>query len=183
MFINVLAEDIEKCATFADDVLSTNLQCYNSRGQLDKEKIKGDIMVGKIAEVAANTYLSSKGVVTNGVDFNILTKDKKSYAADITGEKDNRYYEFHVKSIRSSSAARFGKSWSFQRHEPLLFNPKSNDVIVLAIVHEDNKVELVKCLRATEVEGDFKDPILERLRATKTVLYYEDIKDKGKECK
>jgi hypothetical protein len=167
----------KKIADFVALVVNTNKKKYKERNQTDLSKIKKDIYIGKLAEYAVfNHYNNNLGFdsVTEP-DITIYSAKNKSYDADIVAIHDSVEYKMHIKSQQINQADRFGLSWSFQKNDPLVFNPIPYDYIVPCLVLSDKRVRIYKPVKAKDIKGKYKKPKIERLQATKVVLYGKDI--------
>lgn len=167
----------KKIIDFVESVYKTNKNKYKERGQIDIEKIKKDIYRGKLSEYAV--YLHYKNNLkfdsVTEPDVNVYTTKNKSYDADIVAVHNGVQYDMHVKSQYIEQAKSFGLSWSFQKNDPLVFNPIPYDYIVPCVILSDKRVVIYKPIRAREVIKKYKKPKLERLQATKVVLYGKDV--------
>lgn len=143
---------------FASNVISSNLEAYQKRGQVNIKKIFDDIYNGKICEFAVFNFLMLKGKGCTPPDLKIYDKMDKSFDCDLM----SREKRIHVKSCRSNS-----DSWVFEKNDPLVTNPTDNDYIFLCKT-DKNKVNIIKILKAKDAE--YKNPILKHL-TTKVCIY------------
>lgn len=182
--IELTDEEINRCRKFAVDVVETNIEKYKKRNQFDKKKIIKDIYIGKKSEMAAYKYINnigvdegtytSDGIKTGEPDFEIYGAKNKSFDADLKSQgTDNCKY--HVKSMTSESAARWGLSWTFQREDPLVHTPEDTDHIVLCEAIDKYRIEIKMVMSAKEAQHLYGVPKLYKLRGIKRVLYWKDV--------
>lgn len=164
-------EYIKICNDFVEKSHQTNITHYAKRKQNDTNKIKHDIYCGKLAEFAVYQYLSKSSDLTKP-DVQVYESYHKSFDADLI--IDYRH-NLHVKSQHIHSASSFGMSWNFQKEDLLTVSPTDNDFICLCIVHSENKVTIMAMKKATNLVTFYRDPVLEKLKGIKKVLYYSDL--------
>lgn len=112
MKFTILDLDLEKCQKFAEDSVGTNASKYAYRGQGNILKVKTDITVGKLGEIAAYNFLSPKYPNLSGPDFQIYQKKDKSWSPDLLDPVANIKVGVKSQDIKSSNA--YGMSWVFQ---------------------------------------------------------------------
>lgn len=140
--------------------------------QHNVDKIKNDIIIGKLGEIAAYKYITSKGRVCTYPDFNVYQAYEKTYEADLFSN-DNK---IHVKTQDIDSANRFGTSWMFQKNDTLTFSPSEKEFILLSVLDSKNmKVMIKKIEKASYFIGKYKEPIKESLRGNKLTIYLSDL--------
>ncbi len=163
-----------KCTQFATEQIPTSSDEYKRRGSKSSEKIKQDITIGKMAEVAAYLYLKDFCTMKKP-DFKIYEKKDKSFSADLICEG----YHFHIKSQSVSQSKKYGMSWVFQRRDSLLTKTKPEDILVLCQV-DDREVEIVCIAHMEEVKNRkaIGEPKLKHLRGNKCTIYYDDLVSK-----
>ena len=59
MKIKISKYNYNKCAAFADEQLKTSSKLYRYRGEQNKEKMRQDIIIGKMAELGVQKFLKS----------------------------------------------------------------------------------------------------------------------------
>lgn len=157
-------EDYLLCVEFAAKTIQSNAQHYRTRNQTNISKILQDIIQGKVAEIAVYYWLQDRGNKLLQPDFDL--HHKKTYEPDIecNGQR------LHVKSMSKYRADKYGKSWLFQKNDPLTTNPQYNDYIVLCIV-DDLTVDIVACEKVRT--SIFTTPILEKLKENKLAIYIQ----------
>jgi hypothetical protein len=170
MIITLDESELYKCKKFANDVVSTNIDRYSQRNQTDIVKIIEDIYIGKIAEYAAYKLLLSRGKQVTEPDTKIYSAHKKSFSADLYDGK----YSYHVKCMKTSTAERFGLSWSFQIEDKLITSPTDNDVLILCEINNDI-VDIKSVIKANKVTHLYTKPVLKKLWEYKRVLTYNQI--------
>lgn len=166
------------CEKFAQDCYSTNKEEYARRGQRNEEACKNQIMQGKIAEFAVESYLNASGFSSNSPDLSIYQADKKHFGADLRAQMGYTQYFIHVKSISESSVEKYGESYLFQVNDPLICTPRYEDYIAFCLVSDNFKnVKIRNILPSKDIiEGKNKKyyidyPKLEKLRDNKRAIY------------
>lgn len=169
--IKVIPEYINICNEFVENSYNSNVDYYAKRNQNDVSKIKHDIYYGKLAEFAVYQYLSITSDVTKP-DTQVYNKYKKSFDADLI--IDYRF-NLHVKSQHICFVDKFGLSWNFQKEDLLITKPSDNDYVCLCSIVDLSNVRIVAIKKASDLVDKYKEPILEKLKSIKKVLYYSDI--------
>lgn len=152
------------CNHFAELTYLSNLDEYARRGQNNPDKIKLDIAQGKAAEFAAMYYLIEEGHGKVSIPDTTLHR-KKSFDPDLTTSR----YNIHVKSQSQESYSKYGKSFLFQKKDPLVVNPKDNDRIV-TVLCTGLYIFHVSWL-GSPANVKWKQPRVEKLRSTKVAIY------------
>jgi hypothetical protein len=168
MKIKISKYNYNKCAAFADEQLKTSAKLYKYRGEQNKEKMRQDIIIGKMAELGVQKFLKS-----SKPDFTIYERNKKSYSADLRLGN----LRIHVKSQSEDSVRKYGHSWLFQRTDNIVRKATPWDILVLTCVNERKReVYILKMIRAREITkwGECKVP---SYRHSKVALYLEEMKD------
>lgn len=163
-----------KCQDFADKCLDSVKDNYaKNRKQSNPEKLKFDMITGKLAELAVYDYLVRKSRFANisEPDFNIYAAKQKSFDADLFTEKWN----FHVKSQHQSQSDKYGLSWIFQKSDKLTHTPKLSDIICFCTVG-DEFVNVYSIRRAVDLIGLYKPLKLAHL-SSKVAIYGEDLQN------
>jgi hypothetical protein len=157
------------CKNFADRVVSTNLDEYSKRNQFNKEKIKHDIFIGKLAEWGVYfLYLERNRKNIDPPDMMIYGKSKKSFDTDLSWG----LFKLHIKAQDLDSANRYGDSWLFQIKDPLFDYANEYDIIIACSVGNNYEVSI-------KLEKPFKNlifskPKLAKLVDNKKALYLRD---------
>jgi hypothetical protein len=175
--VTIKPETQKKCIDFVEAVYRTNKKTYKGRGQLDIAKVKKDIYRGKIAEYAVYEHYKHKLKFEHVTepDISVYSASKKSYDADIVAIHNSVEYKMHIKSQHIHQAKSFELSWSFQKNDPLVFNPLPTDYIVACLLLSDKRVIIYHPIKARNVVKKYKKPKLKRLQPTKVVLYGSDV--------
>jgi hypothetical protein len=123
-----LSSDIVKiCQHFAERSYQTNIDCYALRKQTSPEKIKQDIMLGKLAEWGVYfIYLARGRQSICPPDLQVYDASRKSFDPDLHWG----LYNLHVKSQTFESADRYGDSWIFQSKDPLFDKAGQYDIMI-----------------------------------------------------
>ena len=118
---------VRMCEHFADMVVSSNLDCYKKRKQFNQDKIKNDILIGKIAEWGVFFVYLNRGIANIGFpDMQIYPTEDKSFDCDLSCGS----YKLHIKSQTYQSAHRYGDSWIFQIKDPLFEYSNEYDIVI-----------------------------------------------------
>ena len=104
MYLKLSRYYFDKCSEFAQKQLDTSKDLYAYRGEHRLSKMKEDIIIGKLGEIAAYKYLRNKGYEINKPDFEIYEKQRKSFGADLI---TNCGKKVHVKSQGYESMVRY----------------------------------------------------------------------------
>lgn len=177
MRIEISKYYIDKCIKFAEDQLETSKDLYAYRGEYRYSKMKDDIIIGKLGEVAAYQYLKKLGYKATRPDFKIYETKRKSFDADL---KTNCGLEVHVKTQGYSSLLRYGASWLFQKSDSVTVNPSDFDHILMVSIRE-GQAEILGTVSCQDLVSYklFEQPKVERYAHTKLALYLDSIKQKG----
>jgi hypothetical protein len=167
------------CINFADQVVETNLSEYASRNQKNKQKIRDDILCGKLAEWGV--YFIYLGRGRNSIeppDMKIYSWEDKSFNPDLTWQ----LYNIHVKSQTKQSSILYGDSWLFQSKDPLFAYSGEYDIIVACSI-DIRTCDIFGSVESVIVEIklekpfknlNFSKPKLDKLIGNKKALYLED---------
>jgi hypothetical protein len=177
MYVTLSKYYFEKCAKFADEQLETSRDMYRYRGEHREHKMRTDIILGKLGEVAAYKYLTARGFWCNKPDFTIYERRRKSYDADLTTRCGKR---IHVKAQGYDSMMRYGASWLMQKTDKLVSEPDFEDYILMVSL-KGMEANILGVVKATElVYNDLYDePKVSRYAETKKALYYDTVKCSG----
>lgn len=172
-----LGTDIYRlCENFADRVISTNKDEYAKRKQVNLNKIKQDIFIGKLAEWGVYFIYLKRGRKNVSVpDMNIYAKEHKSFDADLNWG----LFKLHIKSQNFESADRYGDSWIFQSKDPLFDFSNEYDIIIGCRVGIDDfeigafvEIMLEKPFKSLT----FGETKLSKFEGTKKAVYLKDNK-------
>ncbi len=186
MEVKISKEIKDICKEFADNSVGTSAGYYNNRNQSNPFVIKNQIYTGKIGEFAAHLYLKDFLPNITAPDCNIYTSKNKSFDTDLKSE-DMR---FHIKSQSKKSATQYGSSWTFQNGSKKTGAKGHIDTEVfgsdttfqfVCFVQVDDSSSIANVLAIVPLEvlhqnKLFKDPVLEKLKGIKQVVYYDDLK-------
>jgi len=172
-----LSSDIVKiCEHFAERSYLTNIDCYALRKQTSPEKIKKDIMLGKLAEWGVYfIYLARGRKSIAPPDLQVYEASSKSFDPDLRWG----LFSLHVKSQTFESAERYGDSWIFQAKDPLFEQANEYDIMIgcrVALDEYDGG-----CLVDIRLERKFVDlivaaPKMSKFNDNKKAVYLEDNK-------
>jgi hypothetical protein len=173
-----LSSDIVKiCQHFAERSYLTNIDCYALRKQTSAEKIKQDIMLGKLAEWGVYfIYLARKRSSITPPDLQVYEASAKSFDADLKWG----LFNLHIKSQTSESSDKFGDSWIFQSKDPLFEHSSCYDIMIGCRVSLDDYEE-GGCNVEIRLEKRFVDlvvaaPKLSKFSDNKKAVYLKDNK-------
>lgn len=170
--IKLSKSDLNAAQDFTDRRASQGSNLYKRRGGFKQV----DILCGALGELAAFKYLTEEaGRRVSKPDFSIHEIKSKSFNADLTDSTGNLY---HVKSQTIESVERYGKSYLFQKSDPLFTRPAENEYLVLVVIDVNNlTAEIYGCMRAIDVitSGGIGEPVVPHLRETKCAIYVDDL--------
>lgn len=164
-----------RCVEFAEKQLQTSKHLYAYRGESNLDKMKNDIITGKLGEVAALKYLSDKGYRCTKPDFEIYHGRRKSFDSDL---KTKCGWNVHVKSQSAESQKKYGCSWLLQKSDSLVKAPSDSDIILMVSM-EGCTAEILGTVLAEDLlrHGLFMEPKVPRYGVTKVALYLDSIKE------
>ncbi len=177
MFLKLSNVDFDRCEKFALEQLNTSFDMYKLRGESNFTKMKEDIIIGKLGELAVAKWLRKTGRKCNRVDFSIYERKNKSFGPDLVCEKFN----VHIKSQGQQSIKRYGKSWLLQKNDKITRSPTDEDYLCFTSVDLANlEVDILGFVKVKDIisEGCLDEPRVPRYRATKIALYFENIEEK-----
>lgn len=172
--IYFLDNDIVKlCGTFADRVISTNMDEYSKRKQSNTDKVWRDIFFGKLAEWGVYfIYLERNRKNISVPDMNIYPKQHKSFDADLRWG----LYQLHVKSQTLGSVSTYGDSWLFQSKDPLFEHCGEYDILIGCTVdlHSSGKFFVQIKLEKPIKNLKFAETKLQKFSTNKKAVYLKD---------
>ncbi len=140
---------------------------YADSGQVSP-KVRFDHLTGKLGEEAVRLVYQSFGINVDGPDYQIYSRTKKSWAADLTVDGA----ALHVKTQTTRAALLYGLSWMFQdaatRSDATL--TQSEDWVTFVLLNEDKLTAHVFPPQQIS-DLSFSAPMLEHLRGKKQVVY------------
>jgi len=174
-------EAVSKCREFSEKYANKRSDHYIKKRNADPKKIASQAFESKLAEFGALEFARQHcGLSLKPPDLTIYEGSSCNFDADLRDENVN----WHVKSCNNTTTKSCGESYIFQYRDnrgsggrdSLFDNPKSDDVICLVRVDENNlKVQirgLVKWSYAYDLvlSGNPKSPAM---MGIKKVLYYD----------
>lgn len=162
---------IRKCEEFADQQLKDSYNLYKHRGEQRIEKMRDDIIVGKLVELAAYKFLKPMFTNLSKPDFTIYERKNKSFSADLY----TKAVSFHVKGQSEQSRKKYGSSFLFQKTDPVIRTPEPNHFIIVGVVDEEKLfVTLLGCISAANMKQYIKEPKNPTYALTKVAVYVDD---------
>jgi hypothetical protein len=161
------------CEVFADRVVRTNKDEYSRRYQTNLEKIKKDIVIGKLAEWGVYFIYLTRGRYLNTPDMQIYPKEHKSFDPDLQWG----LYNLHIKAQTYESFARYGDSWIFQAKDPLFEFSNDYDIVIGCRVSVDDleRGALVKIMLEKQFKSvKFGETKLSKFYGNKKAIYLKD---------
>lgn len=163
MLIRLPTEVIEACTDFAEQCINTTR--YQFRGQRNVNKIKQDILTGKLGEFAAYAVLKEFYPNLQLPDCQIYLGRKKSHSADLTDGETN----FAIKTQSKRSMELYGNSFimettAIEKHKDMMF--------VYVIELEPDLFLVQNILSYEQVLACRGEPKLSYLK-TKSAFYYQ----------
>jgi hypothetical protein len=169
--VQIAPERIETAREFARKVAST--VNYTDSNQSDTRKIEDDHFISKIGEEAVRVVFEMFDLQVKGPDYRIYEGKQKSWDHDLYVDDIG----LSVKTQKSSSAKKYGLSWTFQdsqiRRDPVLKDPWEWVCFV-----ECDDLAGFGCLVYPPMQvGElvFREPKLPHLIGKKKVVYAEDL--------
>jgi len=188
MIVYLSPVEIAQCEEFALNSVDTHLKHYKARGQVNRDKIIRDIVVGKMGEMAFARHLACSKIGVVGVaDFAIHKGRRKKFSADLEFESCGVVYPIHVKSQDSISSDKYGDSWLFQwggsgfGHTDKVFKSYSELELFACCKVDGVRVKLHGIYKLKDIFDNnlFKEPKLAWFKNTKKALYLKDIEEAG----
>lgn len=177
MYLNLSKYYFDKCAKFADAQMESSKDLYIYRGEHRMSKIREDIIIGKLGEVAAYKYLKKRGYDVNKPDFSIYERANKSFAADLVTACGK---SVHVKAQGFDSMMRYGASWLLQKTDSLTYLPDEEEYILMVNIRGDEANILGVVSACDMVDHElFEEPKVSRYGQTKCAIYFDSIKQAG----
>ena len=179
----ITKKDLRIATEFAEARFEKSKVHYMRRKQFNEAKVKHDIMVGALGEIASYKMLKEDyGIKVSFPDLNVYEKAKKTFNADLVDKQGRNY---HVKSQSITSSERYGRSYILQYggnghgHTDKLFrNTSSNDYLIPTEVDTEKMiVTLFGCYRIETIfkEDMIKMPKIKWLQDIKRAIYLDDL--------
>ncbi len=161
---------IAKARLFAEQVVGT--VDYQDSNQVNREKIRQDHFISKLGEEAVRAVFLQYAEYVSFPDYHIYQKKAKSWDSDL----QINGLDLAVKTQRSTQAAKYGLSWTFQasavRRDPILYMP--NHWVCFVECDDTGKMPSYICsvYPARQIrELLFEEPVLPHLKGKKKVVY------------
>ena len=173
--VTVVRSLIDRARYFAKQVtptIGTPGMGYGDANQSDLQKIEFDHFISKVGEEAVRIVYEQFKRQVQGPDYQIYKGNQKSWGSDLYIDGTG----LAVKTQTSSSARRFGLSWTFQagiyRKDPILNNPNA----WVSFVEVNESTYQCRVYPAYQIkELKFGEPKIERLKGSKKVVYVESL--------
>lgn len=175
--LKLRAPDFVKAEEFADLRTKGSEKLYRWRGEQNSEKIRQDIIIGALGEIAVSRYLRKLGCKCSKPDFSIYEANKKSFEPDLVC--DDKL--LHVKSQGMESVKRYGSSWLMQKKDKLFTECSDLEYFAFTNVNVEAKtVELLGLVKVLDIVklGCLGEPKVPSYRHTKIALYFDQIQEK-----
>lgn len=141
-------------AEYARKHLESSSSLYLKRKQ-NKDKLRQNIMEGKIAEYAAYFYLRERNFCLMPPDLEIHSVKKKSHDSDLyIPDKD---VHIHVKSVGLETSKLYGDTFLVEKSDPLIRAPMANHYYMVMKQRDFINYDVLKWIRSDECV--FSDPI------------------------
>ena len=172
----------DRATKFADSVISTNKNRYANRNQSNLNKIKKDIIIGKLGEELAYLHLFDQFPHITKPDYTIYSASGKSWEPDLKTDILN----IAVKSQDVMSGIYYGVSWIFQFNnnknydcdKEIFKNKSKNQYVVLTSIDLRKEVGEIKAIvnvNWMHEKNLFKEPEVKILKGNKLAVYFEDM--------
>lgn len=167
--VQLTKADLDKATKFAD-LRSNDIALYAKRGGFKHT----DLVCGALGELGVYKFLKSKDIRVSKPDLTLHEVKNKTYNADLTDAEGNA---FHVKAQTTKSAQLYGRSYLFQKNDPLIRNPSGADYVVPCLVDMDTlTIEIYGIIKAQDViDGYLGEPKLPHLRNSKVAVYLDTL--------
>jgi hypothetical protein len=166
---------ITLCKHFSEQSFKSSVDEYARRKQVNEDKIKHDIMLGKLAEFGVYfIYLEQGKTNITAPDLNIYSAKNKSFDPDLRWGM----YNLHIKSQTLQSSERYGDSWVFQSKDPAVNSPNEYDIFIgTCITYEEGcSTACVSIMLEKKLDSiKFGKPKLQKFSTNnKTCVYLKD---------
>jgi len=179
----ITKKDLKMATEFAEARFEKSKVHYMQRKQFNSAKVKQDILVGALGEIAVYKMLKEDyGIKVSKPDLNVYEKAKKTFDADLQDKQGRKY---HVKSQSVISSKKYGRSYILQYggngrgHTDKLFRNRSNNdyLVPTEVDTEEMVVTLFGCYRIETIfeEDMIKLPKLDYFKDIKRAIYLEDL--------
>ena len=154
-------EEVKKCWEFAHQVTELRKDSYLKKDPTRSiEKMIEHHAIGKMVEFWVHHWFEERGHVVSKPDLSI--KGKNDFDADlhVLGKGIN----LHVKHTKP-----FFSSWLFDKNDPIVINPSTNDFLVLCTFHSGKHIQVNSVTSAGN--NNFFPPIKSHIK-DKVGLYW-----------
>jgi hypothetical protein len=161
------------CEAFAKRVIDTNKDEYAKRKQSNLDKIRNDILVGKLAEWGVYFIYLKRDRYLNTPDMTIYQSKDKSFAPDLRWG----LYNLHIKAQTVESWLSYGDSWIFQAKDPLFEFSNEYDIVIgcRASYDEFYREAFVRIMLEKQFKQiKFGETKLSKFSGNKKAIYLED---------
>lgn len=170
--VKLTKKDLEQASAFVKKRcnIKQDVNLYKDRGSFKA----ADILVGALSELGVYRFLKKQGIKCSKPDFTIHNTRKKSFEADLTS--GSRY--LHIKGQSMRSSAKYGASWLFQRHDPLIKEPERFHYIVPTNVNlDDNTLHIFGFISFQQLHDwdCISECAVPSFRRTKVAIYLENL--------
>lgn len=180
----IITDDmIQKCTDFAEKSVSTSADKYARRNQFNVEKIKKDILIGKIGEQGAWNILSKVYADLSSPDYAIYDKKQKKYNPDMIDSSTGIKVACKTQDFQSSML--YGDSWVFQNNgsydtdkEIFKKDLDSNNLVTFISTNFAKKTGEIRSIVKVDwlkQHNMFKPMKLKHLQNNKVAVYLEDL--------
>jgi hypothetical protein len=177
----ITPELITKCWKFAEASVQSSRDKYASRGQNNVEKLKIDIMTGKIGEEVVYQELSKQFPELTAPDHNVYDKSNKNWDADLKDKKSE--IKIAIKSQSSESAQSYDDSWIFQagifdKDKEVFDKTDNNHYVAFVSVNTPRKTATIRAIVKIDWLKEnklFKPLKFEGLQNNKLAVYFDDL--------
>lgn len=165
---------------FAVKIVPTVKKIYeerdNQKYDVNPERLKEQQIGAKFAELAVYRYVSSLGLTCSSPDFTIYERKKKNWSPDLKLEGD---IPIHVKSQETWMAEKRGVSWLVEKFDKELYINNTGYVALCLLNLKEGRVKILGVPKASFLKESgilFGIPKVDKLRATKSAIYYDSLK-------
>jgi len=147
---------------------------------------KSDEVLGKLGELAVSSYIQDKFKVDAVTDFNIYSKQQKSFAADLRKNIHCKACSLYTRDILQRYGRKTAQySWTFQGRD-ILQKKDEKDIVVLTFVNINHKQEEMFVFQKVQVEivaaipwslmvPLLEDPLLKKHIGQKYAIYSDHL--------
>jgi hypothetical protein len=175
--VNLTPDIIQITRAFSEKVAPTTREKHLERNHTGTTS-ESNHFTGTLGEWAVYLWAKSKGGECTPPDLEIYNKREKSYKKDLVWNlPDGRRINLHVKSQTEESRKRYGFSWVFTKTDRINYMTGPKDYVVLTYLHSNNRIEILKIVKGSNLVKYFKEPVIAAYKDTKRAIYYKDFAD------